>query len=110
MSKVYTDPQHYSDIASAIRYKNGTETQYKPQNMAEAIRAIGATVAFIKATFTAGRTCTCTKGSVTLNGGTSGTFTFAIPETGTWVVSDETVSQQIAISEYGQKEEVNLTQ
>ena len=40
MSKVYTDPQHYIDIADAIRYKNGTQNTYKPAQMPAAIRAI----------------------------------------------------------------------
>ena len=40
MAIVTTDNQHYTDIAAAIRSKNGTETQYKPSEMAAAIRAI----------------------------------------------------------------------
>lgn len=40
MSRVYTDPQHYADIADAIRVKLGTEEQYTPAEMAEAILAI----------------------------------------------------------------------
>lgn len=37
MSKIITDAQHYSDIADAIRAKNGSEDSYKPSEMAEAI-------------------------------------------------------------------------
>lgn len=40
MSKIVTDSQHYTDIANAIREKNGTETTYKPSEMAEAIQGI----------------------------------------------------------------------
>ena len=40
MAIVTTDNQHYSDIATAIRSKNGTETLYKPSEMAAAISAI----------------------------------------------------------------------
>lgn len=40
MAIVTTDNQHYTDIAAAIRSKNGTETQYKPSEMAAAISAI----------------------------------------------------------------------
>lgn len=37
---VYTNNQHYSDIAAAIRNKNGTNTTYKPSEMAAAINAL----------------------------------------------------------------------
>lgn len=40
MAIVTTDNQHYSAIADAIRAKNGTETTYKPSDMAAAITAI----------------------------------------------------------------------
>ena len=40
MSKVYTDPRHYADIADAIRAKNGLTDTYKPSEMPAAIRAI----------------------------------------------------------------------
>lgn len=42
MAKVLTDNKHYSDIADAIRAKNGTEDTYKPSEMAAAIGAIEA--------------------------------------------------------------------
>lgn len=35
-----TDDKHYTDIAAAIRAKNGEETTYKPSEMAAAIEAI----------------------------------------------------------------------
>ena len=37
---VITDDKHYTDIAAAIRGKNGEETTYKPSEMAAAIEAI----------------------------------------------------------------------
>ena len=37
MSLIITDDQHYSDIADAIRAGNGTNTTYKPREMADAI-------------------------------------------------------------------------
>lgn len=40
MSLVATDAQNYSDIADAIRSKNGKTTTYKPREMAAAIKAI----------------------------------------------------------------------
>ena len=40
MSKVYTDPDNYTNIANAIRYKNGSSDTYKPSEMPQAIRDI----------------------------------------------------------------------
>lgn len=40
MSKVLTDNKHYTDIAAAIREKNGKDDTYKPAEMADAIAAI----------------------------------------------------------------------
>lgn len=40
MAYVKTNSQHYTDIANAIRSKNGLTTQYKPAQMAAAISAI----------------------------------------------------------------------
>ncbi len=40
MSTVITDDKHYSDIAAAIRSKNGSTTKYKPSDMPAAISAI----------------------------------------------------------------------
>lgn len=37
---VYTNDQYYTDIATAIRNKNGSSTQYKPSEMAGAINAL----------------------------------------------------------------------
>lgn len=40
MAKGITDSQNYTNIANAIRARNGEETTYKPSQMADAIRAI----------------------------------------------------------------------
>lgn len=40
MAMVLTDNQHYSDIADAIRSKNGKRISYYPSEMAKAIRSI----------------------------------------------------------------------
>lgn len=40
MAVVITDDKHYTDIAAAIRAKNGTDTKYKPSEMATAIAAL----------------------------------------------------------------------
>lgn len=40
MSIVITDDKNYSGISAAIREKNGTQKQYKPSEMADAIKAI----------------------------------------------------------------------
>lgn len=40
MATVTTNNQYYTDIANAIRGKNGTQTQYMPSEMAAAIQAI----------------------------------------------------------------------
>lgn len=41
MAMVLTNSQHYTDIANAIRSKNGTSNTYTPAEMADAITAIG---------------------------------------------------------------------
>lgn len=66
MAIVTTDNQHYSDIADAIREKNGTEETYTPAEMPEAIRdldtggiklaSISITTPPTKTTYTAGET------------------------------------------------------
>ena len=40
MTSVFTDSQHYTDIANAIRSKLGVATTYKPSQMASAVAAI----------------------------------------------------------------------
>lgn len=57
MAIITTDNQHYADIAAAIREKNGSETQYRPDEMAAAISAIvsgggGGEIKFLRTTQT----------------------------------------------------------
>lgn len=40
MSKVTTESSNYTNIANAIRQKNGLTTKYKPSEMAEAIKIL----------------------------------------------------------------------
>ena len=40
MGRVMTDSQHYTDIANAIREKNGSSDTYFPSQMADAIKGI----------------------------------------------------------------------
>ena len=42
MGRVMTDSQHYTNIANAIREKNGSSNTYLPSQMAGAIRALDA--------------------------------------------------------------------
>ena len=44
MAIVTTDNTNYTNIAAAIRAKNGTETQYTPSEMAAAITALPSAV------------------------------------------------------------------
>lgn len=73
----------------------------------------GNTYAFIVATYPAGSTCTCVKGSKTLTAkDTSGTWAFQIPEAGTWTVSCtdgvDTASTTVSISAEGQSVNIEL--
>lgn len=54
MAIVITDDKHYSDIAAAIRSKNGGSTKYKPEEMAAAINAIegGSDIELVSVTVT----------------------------------------------------------
>lgn len=40
MATVMTNDNHYTEIAEAIRTRNGSDTQYKPSEMADAIREL----------------------------------------------------------------------
>ena len=54
MAIITTDSKNYTDIAAAIRSKNGLETQYKPSEMAAAISAIvagGGNINMVETTF-----------------------------------------------------------
>lgn len=66
--------------------------------------------AAIGATYPAGSTLTCTKGTKTLTAkNTSGQWVFAIPEAGTWTVNAGTLSKTVNITHEGQFESVVLS-
>lgn len=69
--------------------------------------------ATINVTYPAGSTCTCTKGNTTFTAvGTSGSYTFTVPSTGTWTVSctdgTDSDSKTVAITTDGQSASVEL--
>lgn len=75
MAIVTTDNQYYTAIANAIRGKNGTETTYKPSDMAAAITALptgGGSLDFM--------TNTTDYGSTTWKGGTNVQRSLALPD------------------------------
>lgn len=76
MAIVTTDNQYYTAIANAIRGKNGTETTYKPSDMAAAITALptggGGSLDFM--------TNTTDYGSTTWEGGTNVQRSLALPD------------------------------
>lgn len=91
MSIVTTDNRFYSEIAAAIREKNGESTLYLPADMAEAILAIkggGDAYAAISVTYPEGSVCTCTQpGQTPLTAGdTSGAWLFLVPVGGEWTI------------------------
>ena len=92
MSIVTTDNRFYSEIAAAIRQKNGESTLYLPADMAEAILAIkggGDAFAAISVTYPEGSVCTCTQpGQTPLTAGdTSGAWLFLVPAGGEWTIT-----------------------
>lgn len=69
--------------------------------------------ATINVTYPAGSTCTCTDGNITLTASdTSGSYTFTVPNAGTWTVSSTNGSQSdsktVSITTDGQSESVTL--
>lgn len=70
--------------------------------------------ATISVTYPAGSTCTCVNGSTTLTAvGTTGSYTFTVGNTGTWMVSctdgTDTASESVSITADGQSKSVTLT-
>lgn len=70
-------------------------------------------MASISVTYPEGSTCKCAKGSNVLTAaGTSGSYTFTVPEAGDWAVSctngADTASKTVTITTDGQSETVNL--
>lgn len=69
--------------------------------------------ATIAVTYPEGSTCTCSDGTTTLTAvGTTGSYTFTVPNTGTWTVTatdgSSTASQAVSITAEGQSESVTL--
>lgn len=69
--------------------------------------------ATITVTYPAGSTCTCTNGSTVLTApDTSGSYTFTVPNTGTWTVSctdgTQTASKTVTVSAEGEAMSVKL--
>lgn len=107
MSIVTTDNRFYSEIAAAIREKNGESTLYLPADMAEAILAIkggGEAFAAISVTYPEGSVCTCTQpGQTPLTAGdTSGAWLFFVPVGGEWTIActdgERTASSMVEIT------------
>lgn len=70
--------------------------------------------ATIAVTYPAGSTCTCVNGSTTLTAvGTTGSYTFTVPNSGTWTVSctdgTDTASESVSITADGQSKSVTLS-
>lgn len=100
----------------AVTISDGTHNPTTQQVLITADYAV--TISFfaatISVTYPAGSTCTCTKGSQVLTApGTSGSYTFTVPETGDWVVSctdgEQTASETVSITANGQTESVVLS-
>lgn len=107
MSIVTTDNRFYSEIAAAIREKNGESTLYLPADMAAAILAIkggGEAFAAISVTYPEGSVCTCTQpGQTPLTAGdTSGAWLFLVPAGGEWTIActngERTASSTVEIT------------
>ena len=69
--------------------------------------------AFITVTYPAGSVCTCSCGTKTLRAkGTIGTYVFPVPYAATWTLTctdgTDTKSKEVAITYYGQSEEISL--
>lgn len=103
---VLSDSQYYSDIANAIRAKNGENTQYKPSEMALAIKSLQG--GGINCTLTistvpnATVTATFENQTVTAIADVSGTAVLELSKEGVWTVTatyeGETVSTQVDTS------------
>ena len=103
---VLSDSQYYSDIANAIRAKNGENTQYKPSEMALAIKSLQG--GGINCTLTistvpnATVTATFENQTVTAVADVNGTAILELSKEGVWTVTatyeGETVSKEIDTS------------
>lgn len=98
-----------------VSISNGQQTVGKTVNV---VTDYAVTMAFfsatIKVTYPSGSTLTCTDGTTTLKAtSTTGSYTFTVPNTGTWTVSctdgNDSASQAVSITADGQSASVTLT-
>lgn len=102
---ILSDSQHYSDIANAIRAKNGESTQYKPSEMALAIKSLqgGGIPCTLTVTTEEGATVTATleNTSVSATANADGVAVLILEKEGTWIVSasldGETKSTEVLV-------------
>lgn len=74
------------------------------------IQLISEVFGVINVTYAAGKTVTCTDGTRTLTAKTtSGSWQFAVPNAGEWIISDGENSQTVSITTQGQTRSVNFT-
>ena len=103
---VLSDSQYYSDIANAIRAKNGESTHYKPSEMALAIKSLqGGGINCTLTIFTvpnATVTATFENQTITAIADVSGAAVLELSKEGVWTVTatyeGETVSTQVDTS------------
>lgn len=103
---VLSDSQYYSDIANAIRAKNGENTQYKPSEMALAIKSLqgGGINCTLTISTVPNATVTAALGNTTVTAiaDVNGTAILELLKEGVWTVTatyeGETVSTQVDTS------------
>ncbi len=89
---VLSDSQYYSDIANAIRAKNGESTQYKPSEMALAIKSLQGgggipCTLIVKTSEGAVVTATLDGTTISATAGADGVATLVLEKEGVWTVS-----------------------
>lgn len=89
MANIITNNQYYTDIANAIRGKNGEETLYKPSEMANAILALETESEYqLIISVDTGSTVTATKGDTIITAEErNGIWGFKGLEVGEWTIS-----------------------
>lgn len=91
MANIVTNSKNYTDIANAIRGKNGTSTKYKPSEMALAIRAIegGGIPCTLTVETEAGALVTATLGNTTVSAtaNSNGIATLILKKEGAWTIT-----------------------
>lgn len=108
-----------TDSLAAVEDMGGTvPSGATSNNLAAAIRTIagsgGEAFAVISVTYPEGSVCTCSSGTKTLKAkGTSGTWLFLLPFSGTWTLTatkdGQTTSTNVTIMNYGEVKNVDLS-